>query len=220
MSSDADRNPSASAESCVLTESGINDSSATSGPMADFSLAGLIRRIPHGLRICVVPVKASQQQPSSPSETGDGRALEHLSYARRMTWSSSSLMLPVTPAKREKTRNRTPVPDLIPVDSAGTPCQAITAFSALEPLKKTSVAALCREWSRCKEERRGDKCRRGVMTQQIGRYRRNPAGRLRLHFRLRRSSSTGLFSLSLEAGPSLPHFLPEMQPQASRLTQV
>ena len=40
------------------------------------------------------------------------------------------------------------------------------------------MAALCREWSSCKEERRDDKCRRGVMTPQIGRYRRNPPGRL------------------------------------------
>ena len=58
------------------------------------------------------------------------------------------------------------------------------------------------------------------MTPQIGRYRRNPAGRLRLRFRLRRSSSTGLFPLSLEAGPSPPLSLPETQPQTSRHTQV
>ena len=58
------------------------------------------------------------------------------------------------------------------------------------------------------------------MTPQIGRYRRNPSGRSWLCFRLRRSSSTGLFSLSLEAGPSSPLSLPETQPHTSRLTQV
>jgi len=32
---------------------------------------------------------------------------------------------------------------------------------------KTSVATLWRQWSRCKEERRGDKCRRGVQRKRI-----------------------------------------------------
>ena len=47
---------------------------------------------------------------------------------------------------------------------------AVEDFDLRTP-KKISVAALCREWLSRKEERRDDKCRRGVMTPQIGRYR-------------------------------------------------
>jgi len=58
------------------------------------------------------------------------------------------------------------------------------------------------------------------MTPQIGRYRRNPPGRFWLRFMRRRSSSTGLCSLSFESGPSPPLSLPETQPETSRLTLV
>jgi hypothetical protein len=51
------------------------------------------------------------------------------------------------------------------------------------------MAALCRQRSRCKEERRVDKCRRGAMTPQIGCCCRNPPGRLRLRPSPRPSSS-------------------------------